>query len=164
MQSWIHKNTFAIGGLENVGYASKQDNLLVLSSQGQGIFDCIAGEKIARKNDGSDWWSSFDETTNSIEGFDCLTGITITKHGLYGDDHLLRTTHDGWTLSISKPEPDDKPFEKFLIQKIFLISPDQKQKTFIAKDGPCEFRAFGFSETGNSFVVASSCDLLIYSR
>ncbi|ACU59260.1 hypothetical protein [Chitinophaga pinensis] len=53
---WIHKNTFAIGGLENVGYAPMQDQLLVLSTQGEGIFDCIKGEKIARYESQGDWW------------------------------------------------------------------------------------------------------------
>jgi hypothetical protein len=161
---WIHKNTFAIGALENVGFAPGQDKLLVLSTQGQGIFDCITGEKIVQKNDGADWWNNFNETTNSISGFDCLDGTIVATHGLYGDDHLLKDTQDGWTLSISKPEPDEKPFEKYLIQKIYLISPDEQQKIFIAKDGPCEFRAYGFSETGNSFIIASNCDLIIYSR
>jgi len=45
---WTHKNTLAIGGLENVGFATNQDLLTVLSSQGQGIFDCITAEKNAR--------------------------------------------------------------------------------------------------------------------
>ncbi|MBV4357580.1 hypothetical protein [Pinibacter aurantiacus] len=161
---WTLKNLFAIGGLENVGFAPGQDKLIVLSSQGQGIFDCNTGEKIARKHDGADWWNSFNEPSGSIPGFDCLEGLIITTHGLYGDDNLPKSTTDGWTLSISKPEPDDKPFEKYLIQKIHLISPDKEQKIFIAKDGACEFRAFGFSETGKSFIVASSCDLIIYSR
>jgi hypothetical protein len=164
MHPWIHKNTFAIGGLENVGYASKQDKLIVLSSQGQGIFDCTQGEKIARKHNGSDWWEDFNEQTNTIAGFDCLQGTTITTHGLYGEDHLPKTTLDGWTLAISKPEPDDKPFEKYLVQKIYLVSPDKNTQLFITKDGPCEFRAYGFSETNNSFIIASSCDLIIYSR
>jgi hypothetical protein len=53
---WTHKNTFAIGGLENVGYAPNQDLLIVLFSQGQGIFDCNKGEKIARQHHDSNWW------------------------------------------------------------------------------------------------------------
>jgi hypothetical protein len=48
ISTWGHKETFAIGGLHNVGFAPNSDYLIVLSSQGQGIFDCIKGEKIAR--------------------------------------------------------------------------------------------------------------------
>jgi hypothetical protein len=160
---WTHKNTFAIGGLDNVGYAPGQDTLIVLSSQGQGIFDCIKGEKIARQHNDSEWWQLFNQATSSILGFDILDSIEIPTSGLYGKDYLSKATTDGWTL-ISSAESDDKPFEKNLGQRIYLISPDRKEKTFIAKDGPCELRAFGFSDTGRSFIVALSCDLTIYSR
>jgi hypothetical protein len=162
---WTHKNTFAIGGLQNVGFAPKQDLLIVLSSQGQGIFDCIKGEKVARRHNGLDWWDSFNDETSSIIGFDCLANIEIPTCGLEGpEDNLPKKTSDGWTLTISAPEPDDKPFEKYLVQKIYLVSPKKKEKIFIEKDGPCELRAYGFSETGNSLIVALSCDLTIYSR
>lgn len=161
---WIHKNTFAIGGLENIGYAPKQDYLMVLSSQGQGIFDCLKGEKVARQNNGGEWWKNFDQAKNSIVGFGLLENVEISTCGLFGGDNLPKSNSDGWTLTITEPQPDDKPFEKNLVQKIYLISPNNNEKTFIAKDGPCELRAFGFSETGNSFVVALSCDLTIYSR
>lgn len=161
---WTYKNTFAIGGLENVGYAPDQDLLIVLSSQGQGIFDCLKGEKIARLQNDSDWWKDFNETTNSIVGFDLLENIEISTCGLYGEDNLSKSTSDGWTLITSEPQPDDKPFEEYLVQRVYLISPDKQQKVFITKDGPCELRALGFSKTEKSFIVALSCDLTIYSR
>jgi len=50
------------------------------------------------------------------------------------------------------------------VQKIYLISPNKKQKIFLSKDGPCEHRAFGFSDSGKTLVIASSCELVIYSR
>ena len=161
---WTHKNTFAIGGLENIGYANNQDLLIVLSSQGQGIFDCIVGEKIARQSDDSNWWDNFNQETNSIKGFDRLSDFEIQTCGLYGVDNLSKATLDGWTLIVSEPEPDDKPFEKYLVQKIYLVSPNKQEKKFVGKNGACELRAFGFSETGDSFVIALSCDLTIYSR
>ena len=161
---WIHKNTFTIGGLENIGYSPGQDFLLVLSSQGQGIFDCRTGEKIARLTTGSDWWKKFNEKTNSIFGFDFLSHVEIPTFCLIGQDNLSKKTHDGWMLNVSDPEPDDKPFEKYLVRKIYLTSPNGKEHIFITKDGPCELRAFGFSDTGESFVVALSCDLTIFCR
>jgi len=161
---WTHKNTFAIGGLENVGFAPRQDYLIVLSSQGQGIFDCVKGEKIARNHNDSDWWKNFNQTTNSIVGFAILENVEITTCGLYGGDNLIKRTSDGWTLVMSDPEPDDEPFEQYLVQRIYLVSPDKKVKTLVGKDGACELRAFGFSETGNSLIIALSCELTIYSR
>ncbi|MDQ4102090.1 MAG: hypothetical protein M3115_07905, partial [Thermoproteota archaeon] len=83
---------------------------------------------------------------------------------LYGVDKLLKATFDGWTLVASEPQPDDKPFENYSVTEIYLVSPDKQQKQLVGKDGPCELRAFGFSDTGNSFIIALSCDLTIYSR
>ncbi len=161
---WNLKNTFAIGGLENVGFACNRDILLVLSSQGQGIFDCLNGNKIARKKDEADWWKEFNEETNTIRGFDGLENEIVKTCGLYGDDILKKSTKDGWTLIISEPQPDDKPFEKYLIRKIYLVNSETREEIFVGKDGACELRAFGFSDTGNSFIIALSCDLTIYSR
>lgn len=161
---WTHKNTFAVGGLHEVGYAPNQDHLIVLSSQGQGIFDCIKGEKIARLHNGLDWWEDFNEETNSIRGFDVLADFEIPVSGLDTSDTLPKRTADGWSLIASSPEPDDKPFEKYLVQRIYLVSPNKKEMIYVGKDGACELRAFGFSETGNSFIVALSCDLVIWAR
>jgi hypothetical protein len=150
--------------LRNVGFAPDKDLLLVLSTQGEGIFDCTNGEIVARLNNNSDWWQDFDELTSCTLGFDLLDKVKISTSGLYGGDHLPKTSIDNWILIESKPEPDDKPFDMYMVKKIFLVSPDKKEKVFITKDGPCELRAFGFSETGKSFVVALSCNLIIYSR
>jgi hypothetical protein len=161
---WKHQNTYAIGGLENVGYANGQDLLIALSTQGEGIFDCIKGEDIARLNNSSDWWNDFNKQTNSIRGFDLLEGIEIKTFGLYGEDKLPKSTEDGWMLLTSEPEPDDSPFEQYLVKKVYLVSPDKMEKRFLSKDGACELRTFGFSSTGNSFIIATSFELIIYSR
>jgi len=161
---WQHKNTFAIGGLENVGFSPDSDLLIVLSSQGEGIFDCKEGLKIARESNNGDWWNRFDEITNSIVGFNVLENINIKTHGLYGEDNLPKITEDFWILEKTSPMPDDKPFEKYLVQKIYLISPNKKKRIFITKDGPCELRAYGFSDTGKTMIVASSCEIVIYAK
>jgi hypothetical protein len=88
--------------------------------------------------------------------------IEIQTCGMYGADNLFKSTVDGWTFIITEPQTDDEPFEKYLVHWTYLVDPDKKTKTFVAKDGACELRAYGFSETGNSFIVASSCELTIY--
>jgi hypothetical protein len=45
---WIGLATHAIGGLTGVGFANNSDLLLVVSSQGRGVFDCRTGQRIAR--------------------------------------------------------------------------------------------------------------------
>ncbi|NIG53372.1 hypothetical protein [Chitinophaga sp. Cy-1792] len=159
---WTYKKTYAIGGLENVGFAENTDNLIVLSGQGKGIFNCISAEKTDRIND--DWWEEFDESTGTVHGFGILEGSLIQTGGLYGDHSLPHVTADGWQLITRENEPDDPPFEHYRVTKIFLVSPDGKEIFFITKDGPCELMAYGFSPTGNSLIVALSCDLVIWSR
>jgi hypothetical protein len=160
---WNYKGTFAIGGLFNVGYASNKELLMVLSSQGQGIFDCHKGEKIARLYNDLDW-VGFDDTTNSVVGFDCLQDEVIYTSGLYGGDHLLKATNDGWSLIAAEPVAAPSPFGTNNITNIYLLHQSGDHKILVAKDGACELRSFGFSDTGRSFVVATSCDLIIYSR
>lgn len=160
---WTHKNTFAIGGLRNVGYAENKDILMVLSAQGQGIFDCRSGEKLARIHNDLEW-IDFDDITNSIAGFDCLEGEVIATSGLFGGDHLLKTTNDGWSLIVTEPISDRSPFGAHLIRTIYIFFSATGEQFYIAQDGPCELRAFEFSETGNSFIVATRCELIIYSR
>jgi len=163
---WYHRNTFAIGGLQNVGYAKAQDILIVLSTQGQGLFNCISGEKIARLNNDLGWLEHFDEITNSIAGFDCLKDIIIPTSGLYGTNCLARQTNDGWSLTTTKS------INKFIannsiishsVTQIYLTTPNE-EKYFLGEDGACELRAFGFSDTFKSLIVATSCELIIYSR
>lgn len=159
---WTHRNTFAIGGLQNVGYAPKQDFLIVLSSQGEGIFDCISGEKIDRLHNDMAWLERIDETTSAVTGFGCLENIQIPISGSYGDYNHPKKSADGWTLSALRPV-------RLLLFKsashhVYLTSPDNQKKSLIAEEGACELRAFGFSDTGRSLIVALSCELIIYSR
>lgn len=161
---YTYKETFAVGGLYEVGFSPDQDLLMVLSSQGQGIFDCIKGEKIARLHNDLEWGDNYNDETGTITGFDVLTNIEIATFGLYSADKLPKKTADEWELIATEPEPDEPPFGNYLVQKIYLISPDKNERIYITKDAACELRAFGFSGTGNSFIVATSCDLIIWSR
>lgn len=161
---WENVSTHSVGGLENIGYAPDQDYVIVLSSQGQGIFDCLSGERIARLNNDSDWWEKFDRTNNSIVGFDILDGVNIITFGIYSKDDLRKSTKDGWRLEFSPHQIDANESSKIHSQEIYLALPEINHKEVIYKDGPCELRAFGFSDTGKSLIVASSCELIIYSR
>jgi hypothetical protein len=149
---WECKNTFAIGGLVNVGYSSMEDYLLVLSWQGQGLFDCVKGEKIARISNDAEWAKDFNDSTYSITGFDILSGKEIVTSGLYGGNRLIKSTADGWSLS------------KSVADHILLVSPGGQQSSIVYDNDFFEVKAFGFSETGLSFVIATGGDLVIYSR
>ena len=161
---WIHRASVAIGGLENVGYAPNVDLLLVLSSQGQGVFDCMSGQRIARTGDESDWWENFDVSLGTVSGVGPLGKMRIPIHGLHSPDSLVKKTVDGWQLLSVESGAAPISFEASADRTVYLISPDGLFRKEVNSDGPCELRAFGFSDTGNSFVVASSCELVIYCR
>lgn len=160
---WNHKNTFAIGGLQNVGYAPKSDLLMVLSTQGQGIFNCRNGEQLARSYNDLDW-VEFDEITNAVAGFDLLKGQVVKTFGLYGGDGLLKTTSDGWALMAVQHKVRGIGLAHHISTHVIIKQSGTQLKMKVAEDGACELRAFGFSETGMSFVVATSCELIIYCR
>ena len=154
---WTKLDHFAIGGLTEIGYAPHSDILLVVSSQGRGLFDCCTGSRLAR--DSADDWDGLDETILVSPGFDRYSELLFRLAGLHGGG-LPMTTADGWGLhcvALSWPE-----------HCIFMTRPWESDRSGkwikIATDGACEFRACGFSETGQSFVVASSCELIIFSR
>lgn len=150
LPNWVHLNTFGIGGLILVGFAPQSDYLLVVSHQGRGVFDCLTGRKIAR-----DSGEYLDYSEFEAEGIGILANQTICVVGLFGGN-LPNTTTDDWKLS-EKPE-DSKQI--FLSHKTLL----EDDARFVGDEGGCEMRAFGFSETGNSFVIATSCDLIIYAK
>ncbi|MEI3796505.1 MULTISPECIES: hypothetical protein [unclassified Chitinophaga] len=158
---WRHKNIYAIGGLENIGF-DQADALTVLSSQGVGLFNCLTGERFFRQE--TSWWENYEPMAGTISGYDILEGSTIRICGLDGPDFLSKETRDGWILEYTGPVPDDPPFEKYQVNKIFLAHQSRGHHEFICQDGACELRAFGFSATGNSLVVATSCNLVIWSR
>lgn len=70
---WKKVASFGIGGLTEVGYAPDSDLLLVVSSQGRGVFNCISGEKIAR--DCEDSLDFIDETKLVALGIGPLEAI-----------------------------------------------------------------------------------------
>jgi hypothetical protein len=86
---------YAVGGLFGVGYATASELLLVLSSQGRGVFDCATGERLARDYEESHKF--FDPIRLTAVGFGPLDGQAIRIAGLFGGG-LPLTTLDGWYL------------------------------------------------------------------
>lgn len=148
---WKQIAIHLVGGIIQVGYAENSDLILILSHNGRGIFDCLTGEKIAR--DRNDYFDFFDESTLAAKGFEKLSGLEIKTAGLFGGN-LSKTTQDGWNLSIVRSNG--------IIDEIYLIS--DKDKIFVENDEVSEIRAFGFSDTGKSFIVATTSELTIFSR
>lgn len=89
---------------------------------------------------------------------------TVKTFDLFNPNEALPSESPaGWKLLVTPPQPDDPPFEKYMVRNVFLVSPNGEDKVFISKDGPCELRALGFSQTGKSLVVALSCEIIIWT-
>ena len=149
---WRNARTYAVGGLFEVGYAPASDLLLVHSANGRGIFDCITAERLAR--DDEEPMDTSDPIRLTAQGFGPLDGQSIRMAGLFGGALPLTTT-DHHRLEEHSPDWPNRA--------ILLVKPD-RSKTPAGDDGECELRAFGFSETGRSFVIATSCELVIFNR
>ena len=147
---WRLTGVYAVGNLHYVGYAPDSDLILVVSSTGRSVMDCLAGERIARCYD-EDF--ELDEETLICRGIDPIPN-DIRVAGLQGGQ-LTTTTQDGWEMM----RDEYGWFDPF----IFIRKPGGGS-TKIAWITACSLRAFGFSETGKSFVIATSCDLTVFNR
>lgn len=141
-----------LGGLFQVGFADGQDLLLVHAAQERRIYDTVCAERCAF--DDKEPMETFDTVRLVVGGFAVLGGQTVRMAGLFGGG-LLRVPQDGFSLEEEAPS--------WPTRQVVLTAPD-RSRTLVADDGACELRAFGFSQTGLSFVVATSCELLMFGR
>jgi len=156
---WERKASIAVGGLRAVGFDRERDLLLVVSAQGRGVVDCITGKKVER--DDEEYYEN--EEHLEAEGIGPLSGKLIIMAGLFGGG-LPTITADRWQLeSVTLKWPDKSILLVHPGSDLFgsLYSrPDEMSK--IAEDST--IRAYGFSHTGKSFVIATSSDVTVYAR
>ena len=156
---WKKTACVTVGGLISVGFDRHSDNLLIVSHQGRGVVDCCTGEKTAR--DCEHYYE--DKEYLEAEGIGDLKGKTIRMAGLYGGG-LPISTVDGWQLeSVTLNFPE---------ATILLVEPDSelygsvcdRPDNFIKVEQDACIRAYGFSYTGKSFIIATTSDVTIYAR
>ena len=151
----------AVGGLTEIGFLSSTDYLLVVSSSGRGLFDCVSGEKLCRDptpQHKGDWYAPQELLA---EGIGPASGRLIAIAGLHGGG-LPTTTVDGWSLTRVAP---DWPLESIFLEppgKDVMYERHTAACAKIAQD--YESRAFGFSPTGKCFVIACSHGIFVYTR
>jgi hypothetical protein len=156
---WRKGAVLAVGGLRAVGFDRHSDQLLVVSSQGRGVVDCISGQKLAR--DDEEYFEG--EEHLEAKGIGPLTGKLIHMAGLHGGG-LPIVTEDRWTLEVLTLDWPTK--------EVFLFEPGSwlygslysKPDNFAKLASESEVRACGFSHTGRSLVIATSSELTIYNR
>lgn len=97
---WKVVGTYAIGGLTSVGFSQDEQHLLVVSSQGRGVFDCWTGRKVARDNEADGDW--LDERHLRCQGIGPIVQEFVPIAGLAGGG-LRRCNDDGDLLECIAP-------------------------------------------------------------
>lgn len=160
---WIRKNVWAIGGLREIGFLENSDILMVLSSQGRGIFNCLNAERIER--DRTDFYSEEWNPDNGIvNGIGAYENEIFFCGGFEHPDLLSKGTADGFTTAIKTKRIKFLFPEEANAGTLFILFPDKKRKTEIAQTDYGFDRAFGFSPTGKSFVFSTSSEIEFWVR
>ncbi|OIJ63857.1 hypothetical protein [Streptomyces mangrovisoli] len=169
-----------VGGLLGIGFATApapdpgtgtgtgtgtgHDLVMVVSSDGHGLFDAVTGEKIARDRDPDPQHSTPDAVPDlSCPGLGPITGSRVRIAGLFGGG-LHTTTADGWTLEVVTPA---WPNERILLSTdggLPHAGPHGEQWWHIFHANRSTFRAAGFSPSGRTIAVATSSDLSLWTR
>ncbi|WP_310719462.1 hypothetical protein [Streptomyces lydicus] len=157
-----------VGGLLGIGFASHpedgRDLVMVVSQDGHGLFDAVTGEKIARDREPD----PEDETPDSTPDLSCpglgpITGSRVHIAGLFGGG-LHTTTADGWCLEVATPA---WPNDRVLLSRdggLPHSGPHGERWWHIFHSNYSEFRATGFSPSGQTLAVATSSDISLWTR
>lgn len=159
-----------VGGLLGVGFASHpesgRDLVMVVSGDGHGLLDAVTGEKIARDRDPEP--EPDDSTPDAVADLSCpglgpITGTRVHIAGLFGGG-LHTTTGDGWTLEAVTPA---WPNHRVLLSTdggLPHSGPHGERWWHIFHSTYSELRAFGFSPSGETIAVATSSDVILWTR
>ena len=160
---WQKRNIWAIGGLREIGFKSNSDLLMVLSSQGRGIFDCKKDEKVERDN--FDYYmEKWDSDLGIVEGFGILKNEKIKCGGFESPDVVQKETDDNWTVEIRSEIRPDWQKKKIMADVVYLRNRATNERIEVNIFHNGIDRGYGFSDTGNSFVVGTSSEITIWNR
>lgn len=151
---WLRRYVVMTGGLVGAGFADASDLLLVVTHDGRGLVDCLSGEKIARDNVPS----CPDEVTREVPGIGPVSAEQIVIAGEIFGGSLRHQSADGWRLEgVLTNSSEDK---------VTLIPPPEQSSlaAMIFTDFVPEIRVFGFSPTGQSFIIGTGAEVFIFAR
>jgi hypothetical protein len=156
-QPW-KAHALAVGGVGAVGFAQCEDQLVVVSHNGLGIFDLGTFERIAR--DVGPF--HFDAADSRVSGIGPSASIHANVFGLQGayrtDRQLPTTTPDGWSVTCSAAGPGTSAGEVI----VGLHAPGAGAGAPI---GSFEsLSAIGFSPYGTALAIAESHTITLLTR
>lgn len=157
-----------VGGLLGIGFATDpgtgHDLVMVVSHDGQGLFDAVTGERIARDRDADPEDSNRDaDPALWCPGLGPVAGSRVRITGLFGGG-LHTTSGDGWKLEVVAPA---WPNERVLLSRdggLPHSSPHGEHWWHIFHSDYSELRAAGFSPSGQTLAVATSSDISLWTR
>ncbi|MEV7147721.1 hypothetical protein AB0O05_14640 [Streptomyces sp. NPDC093084] len=157
-----------VGGLLGIGFATDPDTghdlVMVVSHDGHGLFDAVTGEKIARDRDPDAEDDNRDaDPAEWCPGLGPVAGSQVRIAGLFGGG-LHTTSGDGWKLEVVAPS---WPNERVLLSRdggLPHSGPHGEHWWHIFHSHYSELRAAGFSPSGQTFAVATSSDLSLWTR
>lgn len=155
---WKTVTTLAVGGLLEIGFSKVNHQLLIISSSGRSLINCINGEKVARdyEEDG-DWYNPINLTCQGIGPIADETLLIAGLHGgglptcnQYGESLELVSLH--WPVNDIYFCPTGK--------SIF----SERHQTDCYRIFSDHVRCFGFSWHGEFIAIATSSDVTIWRR
>lgn len=162
---WKRSAEVVVGGLIAVGFfegreSPNLDKLLAVGSKGQTIIDCQSGDVVYRNRD-HDGYSHDTLTAWDLSG---VNSDPVRMSGV-GGGGLKRFTSDGWSVEAI---PIAWPIYYYVLQhpgsSIFSDYKLGRKPKFDLLDYDYQQMAWGFSNSGNSLLLTSSSDVILWSR
>ncbi len=158
---WLPVGHYAVGGLTDVGFGADSEHLLVVSWNGRGVFDCATGERVARdRTPAGDWQDCF---RLEARGIGPLEGQAVRTAGLFGGG-LPLTTRDGWRVERLVLDWPKKCLLLLPPGAALTSDPYAKGSKFAKVAVEADVRAWGFSPSGRTLVLATNSELTVYRR
>ena len=155
---WEKVTTAAVGGLTDLGFSKKGPFLLVISSQGRGVFDCNTGKKVARDDESYGEW--FKERELICEGIGPIASENICTCGLQGGGLLLSNQY-GESIDVVAP---NWPVFDLYFCKEYKSALIDGHGSYCKKLDSEHIRAYGFSWCGKYLVSATGSDVTIWKK
>jgi len=141
--NWAPYIEMAVGGLTEVAFSRNYNHLLlIISSSGRGVLDCLSGEIIAR--DYEEYGNWYDSVGLTCAGIGPLSGEILSIAGLCGGGLPMYNRY-GESLERVSPE---WPLEMLIWCRL-------------AND---YFRCVSFSWDGELIISATSSDITVWKR
>jgi len=162
-KEWIYIGFQPVGGLREIGFIENSDFLMVLGGGGRTVFDCLTSKKYAR--DRYDYYhDKWDSNTGIIEGFDEFENLKILCGGFEYKDILKKTSFDNWETKIRLEKRYDYRNQLKDAEVLYLRNSITEKEKAVQVFHYGITRAFGFSPTNISFVVAESHGIYFWKR